>query len=80
MALRYKVFTALTFLIAINSLTRKRVNFSAVINSTELRLYSRRRDKAVRFMLTGVPAVIVAIGFAIKTEVYDGRDDDCVFR
>ena len=31
-------------------------------------------------LFTGVPAVIVAVGFAIKTEVYDGRDDDCVFR
>jgi len=27
-----------------------------------------------------VPVLIVAVGFAIKTEVYDGRDDDCVFR
>jgi len=31
-------------------------------------------------LFTGGPAVITALGFAIKTEVYDGRDDDCVFR
>jgi len=29
--------------------------------------------------VVGGPAVITAIGFAIKTEVYDGRDNDCVF-
>ena len=30
-------------------------------------------------LFAGGPAVITAIGFAIKTEVYDGRDNDCVF-
>jgi len=34
------------------------------------------------FLLTGVPAVIVAVGFGFGTDVYDGRYDDfmCVFR
>jgi len=33
-------------------------------------------------LFAGIPVLIVAVGFAIKTEVYDGRDDDadCVFR
>ena len=43
-----------------------------------LRLYCRRR--CVDMPFAGIPVLIVAVGFAIKTEVYDGRDDDCVFR
>ena len=43
-----------------------------------LRLYCRRR--CVDMLFAGIPVLIVAVGFAIKTEVYDGRDDDCVFR
>jgi len=33
-------------------------------------------------LFTGVPAVMVSVGFAIGTEIYDGRYDEvmCVFR
>jgi len=38
-----------------------------------------KRDAVVVCVFSGGPALITAIGFAIKTEVYDGRDNDCVF-